>query len=148
MDPLQELYQQLILDHQRHPCNYGLLPDADVTARGNNPLCGDELTLYLKFRGDLIEKIMFQGSGCAIATASASLLTEQLTGKTREEALAYFDAMHALLTKAKLPQNLNLGKLEVLQGVCQFPVRVKCASLAWHTLHSGLRQSSEIASTE
>jgi nitrogen fixation NifU-like protein len=148
MDPLQELYQELILDHHRHPRNYVELPHADRIARGNNPLCGDELTIYLNMKNDVIERVAFQGHGCAIATASASLLTEQLAGKTTAEALAFFSAMHTLLTTAELPSGIRLGKLEVLKGVCQFPVRVKCASLAWHTLRAALLQTQETASTE
>jgi len=150
MSDLSDLYQEVILDHNRHPRNFGALPDADRSAEGYNPLCGDRLHLYLKLAGDRIERAMFEGSGCAISKASASLLTEAVTGRTTAEALMIFDAFHAMVTGAReadLDDDV-LGKLAVLGGVREFPVRVKCASLAWHTLKSALSGHSETAKTE
>ena len=153
MSELTDLYQELILDHNRRPRNYGALPDADHTAKGYNPLCGDKLTIYAKLDGDRISGLSFEGSGCAISKASASLLTDALKGKTVEEAGALFARVHAMLT-APLDKNLqdtdieSLGKLAALSGVREFPVRVKCASLAWHTLKAALEGRNETAKTE
>ena len=150
MSELSDLYQELILDHNRRPRNYGVLPDADHTARGYNPLCGDKLTIYAKVEGDRIAGLMFEGSGCAISKASASLLTDAVKGKTVQEAGALFARVHAMLT-APMGQDADiesLGKLAALSGVREFPVRVKCASLAWHTLKAALEGKSETAKTE
>jgi nitrogen fixation NifU-like protein len=150
MSELSELYQELILDHNRSPRNYGVLPDADHTAKGYNPLCGDKLTIYAKLEGDRIAGLSFEGSGCAISKASASLLTDALKGRTVAEADALFARVHAMLT-APIDQALDvddLGKLAVLSGVREFPVRVKCASLAWHTLKAALEGTGETAKTE
>ena len=150
MSELTDLYQELILDHNRRPRNYGPLPDADHTARGYNPLCGDKLTIYAKLDGDRISGLSFEGSGCAISKASASLLTDALKGKTVEEAGALFARVHAMLT-APMGQDTDvesLGKLAALSGVREFPVRVKCASLAWHTLKAALEGRNEMAKTE
>ena len=153
MSELTDLYQELILDHNRRPRNYGALPDADHTAQGYNPLCGDKLTIYAKLDGDRISGLSFEGSGCAISKASASLLTDALKGKTVEEAGALFTRVHAMLT-APPDKNLqdadieSLGKLAALSGVREFPVRVKCASLAWHTLKAALEGTNETAKTE
>jgi len=150
MSDLSSLYQEVILDHSKRPRNFHLLENADHHAQGYNPLCGDKVTIYLHMEGDRIADISFQGSGCAISTASASILTETLKGKTRAEAEALFEVFHNLVTghpvnSADAPA---LGKLAVFSGVAEFPVRVKCASLAWHTLHSALDGSSAVASTE
>ncbi len=150
MSDLSDLYQEVILDHNRHPRNFGLLADADRTAEGYNPLCGDRLHLYVKLDGNRITRVMFEGSGCAISKASASLLTEAVTGKTMAEAVEIFDAFHKMVTgerEADLDDEV-LGKLAVLGGVREFPVRVKCASLAWHTLKSALAGGGGVAKTE
>jgi nitrogen fixation NifU-like protein len=147
---LTDLYQELILDHNRRPRNYGVLADATHTARGHNPLCGDKLALYLHLDGDRITGVSFEGSGCAISKASASLMTEAVRGKTRDEATAIFDRFHAMIT-APMDQPVDLesaGKLAVFSGVREFPMRVKCASLAWHTLQAALTGGATTAKTE
>lgn len=147
---LRDLYQEVIIDHSRHPRNYCELATANHQAEGFNRLCGDQLTLYLDVDQNVIKNISFKGTGCAISTASASLMTECLKGKTQKEALDLFAAFHELLT-AKQPStdlpNL-LGKLNVLAGVREFPARVKCATLAWHTLQAALNQNEGSVSTE
>jgi nitrogen fixation protein NifU and related proteins len=151
MSDLRGLYQDVILDHGKRPRNFRALTDARH-AEGYNPLCGDKLTLYLKMDGDRIADASFQGSGCAISTASASILTESVKGKTQGEAEAMFEVFHDLVTgKAKgdsEPLGRSLGKLAVFSGVSEFPARVKCATLAWHTLKSALSGSPETVSTE
>jgi nitrogen fixation protein NifU and related proteins len=136
---LNELYRDVILDHNRRPRNFGGLEAADANAEGFNPMCGDRLTLRLKLADDTISEIRFEGSGCAISTASASLMTEAVKGKTRAEALELFDRMHQLLTDEAAPVLPELGKLAALSGVRQYPARVKCASLCWHTLSAALQ---------
>ncbi len=150
MSDLSSLYQEVILDHSKRPRNFHAIENADRHANGFNPLCGDKVTIYLHMSGDRIEDISFQGSGCAISTASASILTETLKGKTREEAQALFEAFHKLVTGKPVDSagGPPLGKLAVFAGVSEFPVRVKCASLAWHTLRSALEKSAAVASTE
>jgi nitrogen fixation NifU-like protein len=150
MSDLRALYQEVIVDHSKRPHNFRAMQDADRRAEGYNPLCGDKLTLYLKMEGERISDISFQGSGCAISTASASLLTQVLKGKTRAEAEALFESFHALLTGKPVPSGKGpeLGKLAVFSGVSEFPIRVKCATLAWHTLRSALKDSKEVVSTE
>jgi nitrogen fixation NifU-like protein len=150
MSDLQELYQEVILDHNRRPRNFQVLEDANRTAQGFNPLCGDKITLYLHLEGDVIRDISFQGSGCAISKASASMMTDSLKGKTRDEAEALFKSFHSLVTEG-LPADVDpaeLGKLAVFSGVSEFPVRVKCASLAWHTLRAALAGDAHTVSTE
>ena len=139
MPSLGELYQELILEHNRSPRNYREIPEADAHAEGNNPLCGDQVRVYVRLDGDRIEDVSFQGSGCAISRASASLMTGAVKGKTREEAAALFDRFHGLVT-GTLPQSeaATLGKLAAFAGVAEFPIRVKCASLPWHTLRAAL----------
>jgi len=134
---LADLYRDVILDHNRKPRNFGALETADVSIEGFNPLCGDRLTLRLKFDGDRISDIRFEGKGCAISTASASLMTEAVKGKSRAEAAQMFERVHALLTDDAAVAT-DLGKLAALSGVREFPARVKCASLCWHTLTSAL----------
>jgi nitrogen fixation NifU-like protein len=150
MSDLDSLYQEVILDHSKRPRNFHALADADRHADGYNPLCGDKVTIYLHLVDDRIADISFQGSGCAISTASASILTETLKGKTRAEAEALFEVFHNLVTgrTVKTAGAPPLGKLAVFSGVSQFPVRVKCASLAWHTLHSALAGDKAVATTE
>jgi nitrogen fixation NifU-like protein len=135
---LNDLYRDVILDHNRRPRNFGALEPADASVEGFNPLCGDRLTVQLKMSGEHIADIRFEGQGCAISTASASLMTEAVKGKTRAEALALFERMHRLLTDDDAPSD-ELGKLAALSGVREYPARVKCASLCWHTLASALQ---------
>jgi nitrogen fixation NifU-like protein len=147
---LRDLYQEVIVDHARHPRNFRAFEDATGTAEGVNPLCGDRLTLYVRLADGLIADIGFQGAGCAISKASASLMTTALKGKTHEEALALFGRVHAMLTEGpngKVPP-AELGKLAVLSGVWEFPTRVKCATLAWHALRSALEADGARVSTE
>jgi nitrogen fixation NifU-like protein len=150
MGELDSLYQEVILDHTRRPRNFRAMEGADRRAEGYNPLCGDKLTIYLKLENDRISDVSFQGTGCAISTASASILTETLKGKTRAEAEALFEAFHDLVTgKPAKDGNLPaLGKLAVFSGVSEFPVRVKCATLAWHTLRSALGGDETVIITE
>lgn len=149
---LNDLYRDVILDHNRKPRNFGGLDPADASVEGFNPMCGDRLTVRLKLLDDRISDIRFEGQGCAISTASASLMTEAVKGKTRGEALALFDRVHVLLTDDAAPPADGLGKLAALSGVREYPARVKCASLCWHTLASALRstdlQSGAAVSTE
>jgi nitrogen fixation NifU-like protein len=135
---LNDLYRDVILDHNRKPRNFGPLEPADASVEGFNPLCGDRLTLRLKFSGDRIADIKFEGQGCAISTASASLMTEAVKGKTRADSLRLFDRVHRLLTDDAAASD-ELGKLAALSGVREYPARVKCASLCWHTLASALK---------
>jgi nitrogen fixation protein NifU and related proteins len=145
---LKDLYRDVIIDHNRQPRNFGRLDPADAHAEGFNPLCGDRLELYVALEGERLNDLKFEGKGCAISVASASLMTETLKGKTRAEAQRYFDEMHALLTQADHVPTLELGKLAALSGVRAFPVRVKCASLCWHTLNAALARQSKPVSTE
>ena len=135
---LDDLYRDVILDHNRRPRNFGGLEPADASVEGFNPMCGDHLTLRLKLNDGTISDIRFEGQGCAISTASASLMTEAVKGKSRTDALALFDRIHSLLTDDDAPSD-ELGKLAALSGVREFPARVKCASLCWHTLAAALR---------
>lgn len=150
MSDLRDLYQEVIFDHYRTPRNFYPLSRANRKAEGFNPLCGDRLTLYLKLEDGVIQDASFEGSGCAISTASASLMTEHLKGKTEQEANALFGDFHDLLTQHATAPSLGpgLGKLEVLAGVREFPTRVKCATLAWHTLQAALTNRAEPVSTE
>ena len=145
---LRELYQDLIVDHNRSPRNFGRLDAPDRQVQGFNPLCGDKLTVYLELRDDKIEDIRFEGSGCAISVASASLMTEALKGRTLAEARALFDRVHGLLTGSDEPDIGSLGKIAVLSGVRQFPSRVKCASLCWHAANAALTDSKQTVTTE
>jgi nitrogen fixation NifU-like protein len=150
MADLRELYQQVVLDHNRSPRNFRAIPDATHTAEGTNPLCGDEITLYLVVKDDVVEDVAFQGSGCAISQASASLMTAAVKGKTKAEAQDLFRAFHAMSTSGPdvEPDKKRLGKLAALGGVRQFPARVKCANLPWHTLHEALEGPGGGVSTE
>ena len=145
---LKELYRDVILDHNRHPRNFGPLAGASHHAEGHNPLCGDRLSLEVVLDGERIADIRFQGSGCAISTASASLMTEAVKGKDRASARQLFDKVHALLTQPEGAPDGSLGKLAALSGVREFPARVKCASLCWHTLNAALAAESATVSTE
>jgi nitrogen fixation NifU-like protein len=147
MSELADLYQEVILDHYKHPRNQGPLDAADRSADGYNPLCGDRVTVRLRFVDDRVEEVRFEGLGCAISTASASLMTEAVRGKTRREAEELFERFHAMLTgDPDVPPDPDdeLGKLQVFAGVREYPVRVKCATLAWHTLKSALRGGGEV----
>ncbi len=151
MSELMDLYQEVILDHNRRPRNFGQIEGADHSAEGYNPLCGDQLTLYLKMDGDRVEEVRFEGQGCAISTASASILTEMVQGKSVAEVETLFEAFHELLTgdpSVVAVVGPELGKLAVFAGVREFPVRVKCATLAWHTLKAALSDDGRAASTE
>ena len=150
MSDLRELYQELIVDHSKHPRNFGRLDDANHKAEGFNPLCGDKLKLYLKIDDGVVEGAKFEGHGCAISTASASLMTEALKGRTQEQAEALFETFHYMLTGPKDPTHVGkgLGKLAVFSGVSEFPARVKCATLAWHTMHNALQGKKEVTTTE
>lgn len=149
MFDLKDLYQEIIVDHNRSPRNFGKLEDADRTLEGFNPLCGDRLTLYLKLDDNRIEEVSFDGSGCAISVASASLMTEAMKGKTIAEAEAIFNDFHQLVTGENDDIDTEkLGKLAALAGVRDYPTRVKCATLCWHTLHSALQGDDEVISIE
>jgi nitrogen fixation protein NifU and related proteins len=150
MSDLQDLYQDVILEHSKAPRNYRKLAAANREAEGFNPLCGDHFTVYLDIEGDAIQDISFQGSGCAISKASASMMTQSLKGKTKLEAERVFEEFRRLVG-GKSPVDGNeedLGKLAVFSGVSKFPVRVKCATLAWHALHAALNKEREPVSTE
>lgn len=152
MSDLRDLYQEVIIDHNRRPHNFGPLPQTTHRAEGFNPLCGDKLTVYLNLADGVIQAANFEGEGCAISTASASLMTDALKGKTVAEAEAMFRSFHALVTgeaqASEASEMMPLGKLEVLAGVQEFPVRVKCATLAWHTLHAALHDQTGPVTTE
>ena len=141
---LEELYQSIILDHNRRPQNFRAIPDATAHAEGLNPMCGDQFTVWLKMDGDKVTDVSFQGSGCAISKASASLMTQAVKGKTRVEATALFEKFHGLVTGHGSGE--DLGSLKAFSGVARFPLRVKCASLAWHAMKSALAGDPKPAS--
>jgi nitrogen fixation protein NifU and related proteins len=150
---LKELYRDVILDHNRHPRNFGRLESAGgggevLQADGHNPLCGDRLSVYVRMNGERVEDIRFEGSGCAISTASASLMTEAVKGKERAAVAQLFDSVHTLLTHHDAVPAAALGKLAALSGVREFPARVKCATLSWHTLNAALEHGAATVSTE
>ncbi len=145
---LKELYRDVILDHNKSPRNFGSLQPADAAAEGHNPLCGDRVHLTLRFDGDQVTDVRFEGKGCAISTASASLMTEAIKGKSRAEIARVFGEVHRLLTEHGFEPERDLGKLAALSGVREFPARVKCASLCWHTLIAALERKNASVSTE
>ena len=149
MSELNDLYQEVILEHNKNPRNFREIENADRAAEGHNPLCGDQLNLYVTMENDTLEDVAFLGSGCAISKASASMMTQVVKGKTREEAEILFDEFHRMVTgKLDIETDENrLGKLKIFAGVLEFPARVKCASLSWHTLHAALN-NEETVSTE
>jgi len=153
VNDLRELYQEVILDHSKHPRHFREMPEASHHADGHNPLCGDRLTVYLHRKGDIIEDVSFKGVGCSISTASASMMADALRGRSVEEVTALFDRFHELVTSdpSHAAENLDvaseLGKLAVFSGVCEFPMRVKCASLPWHTMKAALEGEAK-TSTE
>jgi nitrogen fixation NifU-like protein len=150
MSELRDLYQEMILDHNKRPRNFHKLADANRSAEGYNPLCGDKVTVYLKFEDGVVKDVTFEGSGCAISKASASVMTESLKGKTLAEAEAIFERFHKLVTgkTQDAPGSPDLGKLVVFSGVCDYPARVKCATLAWHTMTAALHGEEKTVSTE
>jgi len=141
---LNDLYREVILDHNKRPRNFGRLDPADALAQGHNPLCGDRLTVTLRLDGDRVDDVKFEGNGCAISVASASMMTEAVKGHRRVEVASLFDRVHALLTRQDAPA-ADLGKLAALSGVREFPARVKCASLCWHTLNAALANADHAA---
>ena len=147
---LRELYQEIILDHNRSPRNYRAMPGADRVVEAFNPLCGDHYTIYLKMRGDIVEDLSFEGAGCAISKASASLMSTMVKGKTAEEASRLFEVFHRMVTgEAVTPEETaSIGKLAAFANVSEFPARVKCASLAWHTMHAAVTGGAETVTTE
>jgi nitrogen fixation NifU-like protein len=145
---LQDLYQEVILDHGRNPRNFRRIDKPTAEAEGLNPLCGDHYHVFLRMDGDRIADVSFQGSGCAISKASASLMSAALKGKSSTEAEDLFQRFHKMVVEGDASQAEGLGKLAVLKGVADFPTRVKCASLAWHALHSALRGDDKPATTE
>ncbi len=150
MGELGELYQEVILDHSKSPRNFHALKDANAKAEGFNPLCGDRLTIYLKMKDNKIEEVGFEGTGCAISKASASMMTASVKGKKVDEIVELFSHFHKMLTENSGDgyDRKKLGKLTVFEGVREFPVRVKCATLAWHTLNAGLEGDKAVVSTE
>jgi nitrogen fixation NifU-like protein len=148
MAELDELYQEVILDHNKSPRNFRTIATANRKAEGYNPLCGDHVTVFLEIDNGVIKDISFQGSGCAISKASASMMTTELKGKSEKDANELFQNVHKMLTGGADPDAASLGKLAILSGVCKFPARVKCASLAWHTVNSALKGEPQPASTE
>jgi nitrogen fixation NifU-like protein len=151
MSDLDELYQEVILDHNKSPRNFREMKDANRRSEGYNPLCGDHVTVYVNLADGVIRDISFKGSGCAISKASASMMTTELKGKSAAEAEKLFDNVHKMLTGeigVEASELESLGKLKILSGVCKFPARVKCASLAWHTVNAALKGADEVASTE
>ena len=148
MSELSDLYQEVILDHTKRPRNCYAMDCPDRMADGHNPLCGDTVRVYLRIENGIIQEISFQGHGCAICTASTSLMTEAVKGKTVAEAEQLFEGFHHMLTGVAAEQGLALGKLKVFEGVREYPVRVKCATLAWHTLKAAVEGEQTAASTE
>lgn len=150
MPDLKALYQEIILDHNKNPRNFGVLKEADFSVEGYNPLCGDKYTVYVKFDGDKVIDISFQGSGCAISKASASLMSTAIKGKTKAEALEWFEKFHRLVKGEEIDNVAldELGKLAVFSGVSEFPTRVKCAILPWHTMKNAIEKKKETVSTE
>ena len=148
MFDIKDLYQEIIVDHNRNPRNFGIIDNANKVMEGFNPLCGDKLKLYLKTEGQNIADISFDGSGCAISVASASLMTDAMKGKSIIDAEQLFNSFHELITNENGVDTKSLGKLAVLAGVKDFPARVKCATLCWHTLHSAITGDKETVSTE
>ena len=147
MSDLRDLYQEVILDHNKSPRNFGKLKNASHSAEGFNPLCGDRVTISLVLNGDVVEDVRFDGAGCAISTASASVMTQALKGKTRAEVTTIFEQFHDLVT-GKDSDPATMGKLAVFAGVSEFPIRVKCATLAWHTVRAAIHDGHATVKTE
>jgi len=145
MSELRDLYQEVILDHNKHPRHFGRLEGATHQARGHNPLCGDQVEVFIAVDGDTVREATFEGDGCAICTASASLMTEAVQGRALIEVEALFERFHRIVTDERAEIDPALGKLAVLAGVRDYPTRVKCATLPWHTLHAALSRQSEVS---
>ncbi len=147
MSELSELYQQVILDHNKKPRNFRKLETANYSAEGYNPLCGDQLTVYLNLEDDLVKEVGFEGSGCAISKAAASMMTQAVKGKSKEQAEALFKEFHSMVTGEldEESQENSLGNLKIFAGVREFPVRVKCATLPWHTMHAALHKQDQVS---
>ena len=147
MSELSELYQQVILDHNKKPRNFRKLESANYQAEGYNPLCGDQLTVYINLEDDLVKEVGFEGSGCAISKASASMMTQAVKGKSKEQAVSLFKEFHSMVTGEldEETEDNSLGNLKIFAGVREFPVRVKCATLPWHTLHAALNKEEKIS---
>ena len=149
MSGLSDLYQEILLEHNSKPRNFRKVEDASTTADGYNPLCGDQITLYLKVVDDKVEDVGFQGVGCAISRASASMMTQSIKGRSLEEAQGIFDAFHSMITHPNEEPDYDiLGDLETLAGVNEYPTRIKCAILAWHTMRSALSGEGDLVTTE
>ena len=149
MSGLSDLYQEILLEHNSKPRNFRKVEDASATAEGYNPLCGDQITLYLKVVDDVVEDVAFQGVGCAISRASASMMTQSIKGKSLDEAHVIFDAFHNMITHPNEEPDFDiLGDLETLSGVNEYPTRIKCAVLAWHTMRSALNDEGQTVTTE
>ena len=150
MFDIKDLYQDIIVDHNRSPRNFRKMENANRSADGYNPLCGDKLTIFLKIENGIVEDVSFEGSGCAISIASASLMTQQIKGKTEEEANAIFNDFHAMVTDEsdEIGDFETMGKLAALAGVKQYPSRIKCATLCWHTLNAAIKRAEDIVATE
>ncbi len=150
MSDLEDLYQEIILDHNKRPRNHGKLEVSNRTAEGFNPLCGDHVDISINVEDGIVKEVAFEGSGCAISTASASIMTEELKGKTLAEAKELFKKFHSMITgeERETTEETGLGKLDVFSGVCRYPARVKCATLAWHTVNAALDGDGEAVSTE
>lgn len=149
MSDMRELYQQVILDHNKNPRNFGPLESANRTAEGYNPLCGDHYTFFVEMDGDMVKNISFQGSGCAISKASASVMSSTVKGKNQEEVAALFEKFHQMVTgAAKAEDDPTLGRLAAFGGVSEHPSRIKCATLAWHTMNSVVKGEQKVVSTE
>ncbi len=150
MYDVDDLYQDVVLDHSRRPRNFKRIEDADRTREGFNPLCGDRVTLFMTFDGDVISDVSFEGSGCAISKASASMMTESVKGKSRAEAESIFNSFRAMITREEGADvdREELGDLEILEGVSAYPTRIKCATLSWHAMHSALVEEEKTVSTE
>jgi nitrogen fixation NifU-like protein len=142
MSDLDELYQEVIIDHNKNPCNFRKIENHDSSAEGYNPMCGDHFTVYLKFKNDIIEDISFQGVGCALSKASASIMTSELIGKSRIDAIILFNKVHEMLTGEKTMELDELGKLAAFSGAHQFPMRVKCVTLAWHAMRDAISEKT------
>ena len=146
----QDLYQEIVMDHNRRPRNFGSIADSTSSSEGFNPLCGDQVTVFLKVSDEIVEDVSFEGIGCAISKSSASMMTEEVKGKSVEEALMVFQAFRRMLTTTgdQVEDSEILGDLEILKGVSQYPTRIKCATLSWHTLQAALQGSGSDVSTE
>lgn len=148
MPDLRELYQEVVLDHTKNPRNFHELKDATNVSTGYNPICGDRVTVYVRMNGDRIAEAAFVGEGCAISKSSASLMTDAVKGKTQAEAGALFERFHGMVTGKETPDERVLGRLSVFEGVSEFPLRVKCATLAWHTLKAALERKEGLVTLE